>query len=298
MSLRYKPKHMIGGTVHDVLKNLETVSRIWASAGADCVMIRPAPDEITECLLARVSKTALELGIKIVFHPADEGSDNFSPSEPRLHEFMLKRFETVFERMNREPAVYENLAIVHPPRTSHPQLLIQGKRVLDEKTAMEAGKPFYDRLKELADEFGIGVAIENIHAPFHGSRHAELGYTLESLHEICNDRFGLCLDAAHAKLSWLGVGALLDCGIPLLAAHVHGNDGTMDAHLLPNKDNVGNLEDVERLLKQDIPILVEARSDKIIPAARFDGFGAYLERVVNSLKQGKLPVSAFAGAEY
>jgi len=291
----YKPKRLIGGTVHHPSENLERVSEIWAKAGADAVMIRPAPDELDASFLERVSRVSRESQLRIVFHPSDEGSDNFSPSEPRLHDFMLERFKLVFERMNQEPDVYENLVIIHPPRTSHPALPIHGKRVLDERSAMRNAVPFYDRLETLASEFGVGVAIENIHAPFMNGRHAELGYTLSHLQDICGDRFGLCIDSAHAKLSWLGVGRLLDSGIPVLAAHVHGNHGSADEHLFPTKHNVGNVEDFERLLKQGIPLLIEARSDLIFQAARSDGFNEYVKGVITALRDGMIPEEPFKG---
>jgi len=285
----YKPKRLIGGTVHHPSENLERVSEIWAKAGADAVMIRPAPDELNAEFLNRVSSTSRDAGLRIVFHPSDEGNDNFSPSESRLHDFILERFKLVFERMNQEPSVYENLVIIHPPRTSHPEFQICGRRVLDERSAARNAAPFYDRLELLASEFGVGVAIENIHAPFMSDRHAELGYTLSQLQDICSDRFGLCIDSAHAKLSWLGVRRLIDSGIPTLAAHIHGNWGQADDHLLPTVNNVGSVQEFRALLKQKIPLMVEARSDLILPASRLDGFSDYLKSAVRLLRDGKIP---------
>ncbi len=80
------------------------------------------------------------------------------------------------------------------------------------------------RILEAAESCGVTLAAENQGNP------AYLDLVLKS---ITSERLGFCYDSGHERYFSPGRDLLADYGDRLCALHLHDNDGTHDAHMLP-----------------------------------------------------------------
>ncbi|MCD8364668.1 MAG: sugar phosphate isomerase/epimerase [Clostridiales bacterium] len=77
---------------------------------------------------------------------------------------------------------------------------------------------------------------------------------------MAGERFGICLDLAHANLSKAGIDAWEEACAPYISHyHINDNDGRMDLHL-PVGDGSIDWKRVIPRMRKDIPVLLEVSS--------------------------------------
>ena len=106
-----------------------------------------------------------------------------------------------------------------PTMVVHP---VNGNIPLPEDPAV--GLDRFRRVLELAETCGVQIAMENQGNP------AYLDLVFEQLR--C-ERLGFCYDSGHEKFYSPERDLLTQYGNRLTAVHLHDNDGTADAHMLP-----------------------------------------------------------------
>ncbi len=108
----------------------------------------------------------------------------------------------------------------------------------DRKVAMKANREMLKRHLETAEKYGVGIAVENIFAPFFSSvveDHIEL---IESMH---SPLVGACWDFGHANLQVSERGRVEDFKMisdKIKILHVDDNHACEDRHLAPGFGNV------------------------------------------------------------
>jgi len=108
----------------------------------------------------------------------------------------------------------------------------------DRKVAMKANREMLKRHLETAVKYGVGIAVENIFAPFFSSvveDHIEL---IESMH---SPLVGACWDFGHANLQVSERGRVEDFRMiadKIKILHVDDNHACEDRHLAPGFGNV------------------------------------------------------------
>ena len=108
----------------------------------------------------------------------------------------------------------------------------------DRKVAMKANKEMLKRHLETAEKYGVGIAVENIFAPFFSSvveDHIEL---IESMNSTL---VGACWDFGHANLQVSERGRVEDFKMiadKIKILHVDDNHACEDRHLAPGFGNV------------------------------------------------------------
>ena len=108
----------------------------------------------------------------------------------------------------------------------------------DRKVAMKANREMLKRHLETAEKYGVGIAVENIFAPFFSSvveDHIEL---IESMN---SPLVGACWDFGHANLQVSERGRVEDFKMiadKIKILHVDDNHACEDRHLAPGFGNV------------------------------------------------------------
>lgn len=104
------------------------------------------------------------------------------------------------------------------------------------KKSVAKNVEFYKRYAELASNYGVGIAIENmIETPMPIRRYCRSTEELLDLLDALNDPiFGVCWDTGHAHMAGINQpAALRELGKNLKALHVADNFGQNDDHLAP-----------------------------------------------------------------
>jgi sugar phosphate isomerase/epimerase len=248
------------------LKKTGFLLDFWSDSGADGVAFT-VPIDMLDKRFFDDAKTARDRGMRVIVHPAEFGKYVYTPTDPSLHGPMLEKLAFAMDSI--KSLSLEPLLIIHPPRLASPDENLMGKKEIDEKTALSNSLPFYDKLSRIASLSSVSIAIENMHDPYANAGHSMYGYTMEQLQSICNGRgFGICVDTGHAKLSRTSVSEYLNSPLGILCVHLQGNDGSSDLHAFPNQKNVGDYEGVLKLLRLEIPIILEANSWNILDKAK------------------------------
>ncbi len=260
-------KLLLFGAIQD-LNRIGELLDLWSDSGADGVAFTVPFDMLDERFFDN-TKTARNRGLRVLVHPMGFGYNTksmYTPSDPSTHGYMLEKIGFTIDRIRSHDL--EPLVILHPPRLSAPDVMVAGEKMLDEEKAFKSSIPFLDKLSRMGSQSSISIAIECMHDPNANPGHALLGYTVEQLEEICNERdFGICVDTGHAKLSRTSVSDYLNSSLNILTIHLQGNDGSYDQHELPTMKNVGDVRGVLKLLSLNIPITVEANSYKLLEEA-------------------------------
>ena len=108
----------------------------------------------------------------------------------------------------------------------------------DRKVAMKANREMLARHLETAEKYGVGIAVENIFAPFFSSAvedHIELIESMQS------PLVGACWDFGHANLQVSERGRVEDFKMiadKIKILHVDDNHACEDRHLAPGFGNV------------------------------------------------------------
>lgn len=116
----------------------------------------------------------------------------------------------------------------------------------DDRASLEANLEYLKPLVELAEENGVGLALENLGWDS-CARTAE--NLIELVDALKSDHVGICWDFGHANLMKLDqVKSLKTVGKRLKATHVADNHGEMDEHLPPFFGNI-NWKDMVHVLR-------------------------------------------------
>lgn len=140
------------------------------------------------------------------------------------------------------------LTLYHEDPSVRTQALAELKKVL--WTAADIGAPVVvvhweevgrgseelGALVEVAGEAGVQIALENSH----NRPEASVETLLDVLDRLGSEApAGLCFDTGHANVAEDDLLAALRAAAPrLLAFHVHDNDGSEDAHLVPYRGSI------------------------------------------------------------
>ncbi|MFH1285439.1 MAG: TIM barrel protein [Candidatus Micrarchaeota archaeon] len=254
---------MLVGGVSQGMEFINSLAPIWKEANADLLMVRIGASDITRASFLKLAQAQEEHQLRVLLHPADDTSSiSFTPSDPSCHPLLLQKLSFLADSINEHG--FHPLIILHPPRIATPGQTLCGKEVLPESEALKNSLPFFSKLAILQEEKQVPFSIEIMHDPFRHHGHAILGYTVEQMRALCTEKFSICIDTGHAKLSQTSVGAWLESGLKISAVHFQGNDGSTDSHELPNSSNVGDVSDIERLLALQAPTILECNSKNLL----------------------------------
>lgn len=204
-------------------------------------------------------------GVAVQFHlPIEDGVNltretgiNIGVAEH--HPVALERFvflEAIF-RKHRLGSVIT----VHPPPFS-----IDGRELVDEKTALANTRHFFERLDvlRLKHKHQTLIGVENQPDPKHQA--ACLGYLPRHFKEMLRNTrsIGLTIDTGHRRLTKeFTVREFLSLGLTPVNFHFHGNTGQFDSetydddqHLLPDATNVKGYENYLRYFRRHCPPVV------------------------------------------
>lgn len=113
-------------------------------------------------------------------------------------------------------------------------------------------------LASVADEVGIGLAVENMPPDYPGDNIEELVGLVDGL--AC-DRAGFCFDTGHCHLCGIGQGEMIRAFAGRIQViHWHDNHGKSDEHLIPGAGNIdwGDYFSSLAAAQFDAPVTVEA----------------------------------------
>jgi len=161
---------------------------------------------------------------------------------------------------------------------------------------IEANVDYFRSLLPACEQYGVGIAIENItgkrvespgvvRSP--GSTAEELCVMIDAL---AHPLVGACWDSGHAQLTGLDQRAnLAALGSRLKVVHLHENDGQRDLHLLPFtfQDAPDRWHDIMTGLREagytgELTLEVAA-SFRAVPDALFDDLLGYTVRICRQL---------------
>ncbi len=100
----------------------------------------------------------------------------------------------------------------------------------------------YSKLIPYAKQYGVTICLENLLAVENDkiiggicSNPDQAIYLIDTLNQMAGEKvFGFCLDIGHANASRIKLSEFITkIGDRLTALHIHDNDGTKDAHLIP-----------------------------------------------------------------
>ena len=92
---------------------------------------------------------------------------------------------------------------------------------------IEQGRRSVEALADYAGRSGVKLAMEN------GQKHEYDDVLTTFLNEFTDPHVGFCYDSGHEHVKSGGFEMLEQFGHRLLTVHLHDNDGTKDAHVLP-----------------------------------------------------------------
>ncbi len=213
----------------------------------------------------RLGNLQIKHGIRFHIHPYNLiiGTLPLSVSSISTQD-KLARVLTEFDRYIQIYDLYP-LITTHPPRMKWPDRSF----TLTEEKALDNSLNFY---KYKLSGIKSRIAIENMHDPGRNQEgHELLGFKAEHFLKLIGDNqnLGLCVDIGHSLLADEPLENLLKLPYPILSVHLHGNDTTDDQHVLPNVDNVGDLEVVKKVIRKcEGPVVFELRDKDTLDEVR------------------------------
>lgn len=134
----------------------------------------------------------------------------------------------------------------------------------------------FKRWLELAYQYNVGIAIENLYDPldvFNRTFSSAPEELIELVDELNDEKVGICWDTGHANLNFHDqCDGLRMVGHRLVATHINDNDKVKDRHLLPYygviewEPIVKTLKEIE--YKGDFTFEITPFLDRVPPAAR------------------------------
>lgn len=139
-------------------------------------------------------------------------------------ETRLAHIETVVANLKNSAHLGAEMMVVHPG------VFMDGEGNWNRELLMEFNLDYYRRLIPYAEEYGVKVAVENIHG--HLTKTPE--NLLELLDTLDNDVFTICYDVGHDQIAGNNpVETIGKIGKRIGCTHIHDNDGKNDLHTLP-----------------------------------------------------------------
>jgi len=200
----------------------DTLERV-ASAGIPAVLLAPQMGEfdISQAAdTAKVKNILKQLGLKA---PACHGLfftiyDLCAPDESQLEEMLSAHKRLIANARELGAETY----VVHP-----------GRRLDDNHTdgfLWGRARKTLERLLPFAQEQHITIAVENDNPGTLGENTGEL---VKMVREINSPALGLCFDSGHAHQCGDAVEIFSLMSPFCVTTHLHDNDGTGDAHMIP-----------------------------------------------------------------
>lgn len=119
-------------------------------------------------------------------------------------------------------------------------VVIHPTRLYDKNSheaTLEYNEKFYRELCKYAEDYGVGVCIENM--PFGNFALSSVKQIVDFVNNVNIPNLSICYDTGHA---WLFKEAPADavkmCGKHLTTLHVHDTDGVQDRHWLPFRGTI------------------------------------------------------------
>lgn len=177
------------------------------------------------------------------------------------HDLYLRKFE-MLEFIFRTYEIGQVLTL-HPP-----QLSSNGKKLLDEKIALENARIFFNKLDavRIARRARTIIGVENQADPKGDG--STIGYLPLHFKTMLRDTrtIGLTIDSGHRNLTKkFSIREFLSLGIPIVNVHFHGNSGNFDPetydddeHLPPTPGNIKGYDNYLRFFRRNrVPIMLE-----------------------------------------
>lgn len=150
------------------------------------------------------------------------------------HAPFLSGFPSEEEREQHFPKVvkglYHSSLLGTQMVTVHPCKFPDAEGKWDNDAVLEYNLNYYKKLIPYAQEYGLQIAIENIHGYITKTPEA----LLQLLDALDNDVFTICYDVGHDQLVGNDLGETIrKLGHRIGCTHIHDNDGVHDLHTLP-----------------------------------------------------------------
>jgi len=194
-----------------------------AAAGLSCVEIWVEDPETDPDLLAAgpaaFARRLRDAGLRIhSIHARWGDKEDLSSPDPAVR---AKGVEAALEAAEMISAMGGGHVVLHP-----------GRKCADEERAERAGRcrETLGRIAERAAGMPVTFALENMHAEYFGDCARDLLACVDGLDP---QRVGFCFDTGHAHWSAEGVAQGAAMKGRMFTVHLHDNNGSRDAHLLP-----------------------------------------------------------------
>jgi sugar phosphate isomerase/epimerase len=242
---------------------VEDAASFWRKLDIDHMLIKKAKNflpfdlhgNIIESAFEELSKIQEEHGMEFHLHPYHHRIDDVvtDPGDINAHEVIrnfLTNLDSAAEKYDLQPVIIVHPAVFFSKRN---KVLVPEEIALKNNSIFSSGfKLKYCKL-----------AWENIPEPEYIPGYGLLSYTASHFKSLIgqNENAGICIDAGHLNLSSNTASSLINLGYPILAMHLHGNDGKLDTHNLPMPDNFILAEDAILAMRAcQCPISIEAKN--------------------------------------
>lgn len=246
-------------------KTVEEATKLWSNFGITHVMIKNAEDIplispkgiVRKEDFKRLGELQKEYDVRYHLHPYnlfvnfENNTYNLDCVSDKTKGIFTKVLRD-FDRSMQENSLYP-LITLHLPVLDYPG----SKEKQKEEKALKNGKEFFQSL-----DLETPVDLEVVHDPYRNSGWSLLGYRAWHFSEIVGSkRFSLSIDTGHLNLAEEHLKKFVDLGYPITSLHLHGNNGKGDMHEIPNRNNIKDVELVEKLLKKvKGPIVLEIQN--------------------------------------
>ncbi len=213
----------------------------------------------TLSLFAKNDITAIDFSFDMpIFYAEDKGKDFYINLKKKGEDLGIKfpqahaPYSSSFEDKERTDARFwdivrsienasylgvENLVV-------HPFVHLEYEKNKEEMFCQNV--EFYNKLKPIAKDFNVKIAIENICSKYKSSVSSSAERLINLLSTLDDDIFTVCFDIGHSFVCGFDPAEEIEkLGDKLKCIHVHDNDSTEDYHFLPFYGKI----DWEKVLK-------------------------------------------------
>lgn len=166
---------------------------------------------------------------QIKAYAADRGIGFYQTHAPFRSNFpeqgrTLQRFSQIVKGMEHSSLLGAEMIVIHP--CQH----FANSDQMTREQFLEANYDFYRRLLPYARDYGVKIAVENIH----GYITAAAEELIELVDGLNDPMITVCFDVGHAVLAGQDPAQMIcKLGSRIGCTHIHDNDGVSDLHTLP-----------------------------------------------------------------
>jgi sugar phosphate isomerase/epimerase len=239
-------------------KNVEETTKVWLSFGIKHVMIKNTENfplistdgTVREKDFKKLGKLQEEYDVKYHFHPYNtmiklngekyrlQNLDCLSNKTRLTFAKILKNIDELIQENNLYPLIVLHLPVLDYPGSEEKQAA---------EKALESGKEFFQSI-----EIKSTIGLETTHDPYRNPGFSLLGNKALHFAEIIGNKknINIVIDTGHLNMAEEPLKKFIDLPYQIISLHFNGNDGKSDSHEIPNRNNMKDIELVEKLLKK------------------------------------------------